>query len=59
MPTCLKPSFYWLEIAALQQRNSILNNEVIIYTEQKLKRYTTIFYILGESIGQKVFTKAK
>ena len=28
------------------------------YTEQKWKRYTTIIYILLESIGQKVFTKA-
>ena len=27
------------------------------YTEQKWKRYTTIVYILWESIGQKVFTK--
>ena len=29
-----------------------------MYTEQKWKRYTTIIYILGESIGQTVFTKA-
>ena len=29
-----------------------------IYTEQKCKRYTTIFYILWESIGQNVFTNA-
>ena len=28
------------------------------HTEQKWKRYTTIIYILWESIGQKVFTKA-
>ena len=28
------------------------------YTEQKWKRYTAIIYILWESIGQKVFTKA-
>ena len=27
------------------------------YTEQKWKRYTTIIYILWESIGHKVFTK--
>ena len=30
-----------------------------IYTEQKWKGYTTIFYILWESIGQKLFNKAK
>ena len=29
-----------------------------LYTEQKWKRYTTIIYILWESIEQKVFTKA-
>ena len=29
------------------------------YTEQKWKRYTTIIYILRESISQKVFTKAQ
>ena len=28
------------------------------YTEQKWKRYTTIIYILWESIAQKVFNKA-
>ena len=28
------------------------------YTEQKWKHYTTIIYILRESIGQKVFTEA-
>ena len=28
------------------------------YTEQKWKRHTTIFYILWESMGPKVFTKA-
>ena len=32
--------------------------KLFIYTEQKWKRYTTIIYILWESIGQKVFTKA-
>ena len=31
---------------------------LVIYTEQKWKRYTTILYILWENIGQKVFTKA-
>ena len=30
----------------------------LIYTEQKWKRYTTIIYVLWESIGQKVFNKA-
>ena len=34
------------------------SNTVLKYTEQKWKRYTTIIYILWESIGQKVFTKA-
>ena len=29
----------------------------LCYTEQKGKRYTTIFYILWESIGRKEFTK--
>ena len=33
--------------------------DTLCYTEQKCKRYTTIFYILWESIGRKVFTKAK
>ena len=32
---------------------------ILCYTEQKWKRYTTIFYILWESIGRKVFTKAQ
>ena len=31
---------------------------MFLYTEQMWKRYTTINYILRESIGQKVFTKA-
>ena len=30
----------------------------VYYTEQKWKRYTPIIYIVGESIRQKVFTKA-
>ena len=34
------------------------NRFLCTYTEQKWKRYTTIIYILRESIGQKVFTKA-
>ena len=29
-----------------------------LYTEQKWKRYNPIIYILWESNGQKVFTKA-
>ena len=28
------------------------------YTEQKWKRYTTIIYILQESVGQNVLTEA-
>ena len=36
---------------------SIFHN-IFKYTEQKWKRYTIIIYVLWESIGQTVFTKA-
>ena len=42
----------------MQSISSILCIIWLSYTEQKWKRYTPIVYILWESIGQKVFTKA-
>ena len=37
---------------------NVLPQFIQIYTEQKWKRYTSIIYILRESIWLKVFTKA-
>ena len=49
-------------IFQLVNKNMIVTTEQLFlhrkYTEQTWKRYTIIIYILWESIGQKVFTKA-
>ena len=46
------------EITQIIHKRSTAFERSVKYTEQKWKRYTTIIYILWESIGQKVFTKA-
>ena len=40
------------------QTFTLAQYRIYIKVEQKWKHYTTIIYILWESIGQKVFTKS-